>query len=355
MQLRKRTSIIRRCVPLVFLAALASCGPFSSPPAAAKVDVDTLSTDIVFGAPTPGAKAPAQTAQPPLAAPGLEQPGFTGFGGLSFALPTFTQTACPTAPATSFPAQVATSDVSTMPASGQYLWAAGGQYEKLVLTITLKLPVPTFEQRVVRQAATITDPVPAAPGSPPDYAFTYQTIEPRVSDGTSLLMYWQVKANANQVSTGVAPTVADPEGGLVLKRVDTLDSSGKDTRTIFSTANEGGLLLLPLPVQPGASINSTAVDTSGSGNTLQLTGTVGNRERVDACGTPIQAWGVDGTLTTGGATAANPATVHYDVATQMGALIVTFNMDGSFFGTKFDKETARIGQINGDPVPAQYK
>jgi len=82
---------------------------------------------------------------------------------------------------------------------------------------------------------------------------------------------------------------------------------------------------------------------------------VGGRERVDACGEPIQAWGVDAQVQNAGTSAAAATAWHYDVATQKGALIVAFNIDGAFFGTKFNRETARIGQLKPDPVPDPYK
>ena len=361
MQLRNLTRRARWFVGLGCLFTLASCGPFDSPPAVAKVDVDTLSTNILFGVPTPrpaAAQSPqAQALAPPpfvVDLPG--QPSIIDFGGNPLSFPSVTAApVCPTAPPTAFPAQPANSDVNSMPGTGAYRWAAGGTYDKTVGLITVPLPLPQFEQRVVRHATQITDPIPGPPGSQPDFAFTYETIEPRVSDNTALLLSWQVKANAQSVNTGVAPTVADPEAGLVLKKVQVIDSTGKLTSTaLFDSGSGPGLLILPLPVAPGTSFSSTAVDTSSSANTLKLSGTVGNHENVDACGTPIQAWKIDGTLTTG-ATAATPATLHYDVATQMGALIIAFDVDGSFFGTTFHKSTARIGQPTGDAVPDKYK
>ena len=374
LSLLDRRRAVRGCVALGCVATLASCGPFDSPPQAAKVDVDTLSTNILFG--VPSAAAAATPAAPPQFTETLPlgQPSDLFFNGNSFSFPTLAPAAaCPTAPTTAFPAQVATTDVTTMPGSGSYRWATGGSWVETVPVVgPITLPLPNFEQRVVRNAAPYKDPVPSAPGSPPDYAFTYQTIEPQVSGGGALLFNWRVKANANQQQVPAPPTtpptpptgppapappstVSDPEAGLVLKSVATLDANGKQTGTLFDSGNGPGLLLFPLPVQPGATFNSTSADTSTSANTLKVSGTVGNHENVDACGTPIQAWAVDATLTAGNAAAATPATLHYDVATQMGALIIAFNIDGSYFGTQFSKETARIGQTTPDAVPDKYK
>jgi predicted small lipoprotein YifL len=359
MSLRETGSMVRSVVAVACLVGLAGCGPFDSPPAPAKVAVDTLSTSILFGVPSQAAAAAGQAPSTPQlppqfteTLPGQPEASFFEAGNLTF--PSVAPaTECPAASATSFPAEPAGSGVTTMPASGAYRWVTGGSYQMAVVTLTISLPLPQFEQRVVRHAQPFTDPVPSAPGSPPDYAFTYQTIEPR-GDGTALLMYWQVKANANSVDTGLVPTVADPEGGLVLKQVDTIDASGKDTGAVFQSAQSAGLLMLPLPVQPGAAFSSTSPDTSPKANTLQLSGTVGTHEVIDACGTNVQAWGVDAKLTTG-TSSTTAATLHYDVATQMGALMIAFNVDGPFFGIPYKAATARLGQTSPDPVPDKYK
>lgn len=344
---------LRRWLPVAAAAlALSSCSVPGAPAAkTAKVDVDRLETDILFGAPTTRTTAPAAAAPapPPQALPPLfvppTQPSDQFFTGNNFTPTTPAIAPCPKAPSTAFPATVATSDVTTMPTPGHYRWAASGSYDYTVLTQTVKLPLPPFQDRYVRNAAPFNDPVPALPGSSPDYAFTYQTIEPQVSPHGYFLMYWQVKAGA---ATG------DPENGLVLRQIDRLDADFKNPTTIFKAVV--GLLFITVPVQPGSTINSTSADTSGSGGSLQIQATVGNHENVDACGEPIQAWAVDGTLTQTGAGAASPANIHYDVATQYGALIVAFNVkDGSFLGTSYHDANTRIGQVKPDVLPDKFK
>jgi hypothetical protein len=328
-------------------AVLSSCSLPTATARPNRVDVDTLETDILFGAQASPAPAPSPTGTTALLPPiePLAQPSPLFFTGNPLPPPRPAQSPCPAAPATSFPAQVAESTVTTMPQPGQYRWAGKGGFDQTVLTITFTTSLPQFETRYVRNPAAFTDPIPAAPGSPTSFNFTFETIEPHLGTSDSYLMYWQVKANSQ--------TPNDPEAGLVLKQVDTLDKDAKITGTIFKPVT--GLLLLPLPVSPGAAITSTAVDTSAGANSLQYSGTVGSHERVDACGEPVQAWGVDGTLTPTGASSGNPAKVHYDVATQMGALVVAFNVDGGLFGTTFHKAETRIGQLKADPLPAKYK
>ncbi|MHB8510306.1 MAG: hypothetical protein ACYDGR_16945 [Candidatus Dormibacteria bacterium] len=364
--LRDRTmKIAGGWLPMLLLGALLSAcsGPLSIHAKPSKVDVDTLQSDILFGAPTAPAAAAPSTVNgvpvpllviPPITAP--SQPIDQFFTGNNFTFPKLpTAAACPTAPPTAFPADIAGADVTNMVTPGQYRWAAGGNYDVTILTTTLSLPLPQFETRYVRDPTKIPDG-PAIPGQPTTYGFKFQTIEPHIggANGETYLMYWQVKENATQVQPlqPGTPGAGDPEAGLTLQQIDTLDSKGVVTSTIFKGVT--GLQFLPLPVQPGGTFSSQSVDTSSAANNLQISATVGGRERIDACGTPIQAWGVDATLTPSGAGASNPSKLHYDVATQFGGLIVAFNVDQSYLGTTFHSATQRIGQAKPDPLPKQY-
>jgi len=247
-----RARSVARVLPLAALMLLASCsGPFQPKASAAKVDVDNLPTDILFGVPSPApaAAAPggavASIPLPPQTLVLPDQPASQIFLGNDVPFATVAgPAACPTASPTTFPAEVATADVTKMPTEGAYRWATGGTFDKVVGTLTIPLPLPMFEQRVVRHPAVSADTVPQLPGQPADYTFKYQTIEPNVSDGTALLMYWQVKTN---------PVANDPEGGLVLQQVDAIDKAGKDAGPIYQGVT--GLLLMPLPVQPGTAFH----------------------------------------------------------------------------------------------------
>ena len=326
---------------------------------ASKVEVDTPETDIVFGVPKPTPAPPqAPAALPPLSNLDLGQPPLLSFNGNDFLFPLIPAiAACPTASPTAFPADVAGSDVNILPAAGDYRWAASGKYDLTVLTTTVQLPLGPFEQHQVRNAKTFTDTLPTLPGSPPPYDFTYETIQPMHGSSGWLDFHWQVKDNALGASAQ-GQTAGDPEAGLALMQVDELDTNAKFRSTIFQAAPHTGLLLLPLPVQPGTAWTSTSVDTSSSANNLKFHGTTGNRETVDACGTPVQAWAVDGTLTPTGTGAANPPTLHLDIATQMGALVVAVNItsdNGWFFDATYHKVADRIGQLKPDSLPAKFQ
>jgi hypothetical protein len=189
------------------------------------------------------------------------------------------------------------------------------------------------------------------PGAQPELFYSYELIQPDFSNAKGYWDYhFQVKTDAQE---------GDPEGGLALKEIDHYDSNFKNPQQAF--VGEPALLLLPLPVSPGPVGVSTplgnqgeptSVDTSGSGNAMSFNGKVGARERVDACGTPVQAWPVDGTLTNG----SGQATVHLDVATQWGAMLVTFDIDGSWLGTTYTKATQKVGQAPPpEEIPAEFR
>jgi len=339
---------------LIALLGITACG--SAGPGG--VAVDALSTDVVFGA--------GQTPAPVAAAPPILQtnngPSFAGTGSFNPFIPGSLPTSlgtCPTASPTAFPAEPAGPDVTTQPAQGQYRWVGGGHYDLMVLTTPIQDPLPQYFESVVRHIAPLGTSTPPTQQGSND--FTFDTLMPSFGRSNSGYydFFWQVKSK---------PSLGDPEGGLSLTEIDTLNYNGQAATPIFK--GKPALLLLPLPASagpvapqppqigglpiplPSAPASSTeSVDTTGSGNTMQFTGNVGSPEKVDACGTWLDAWPVDGTLKNG----AGSATIHLDVATQLGALVIAMNIDGSFLGTTFHNATTRLGQTTPDPIPASLK
>lgn len=326
-----------------------ACG-LSAGPVLGRVAVDAYPTDVVFGAGQPS-PVPAPATAPGL---GLSQPFPSLFLGNNFALPEIATQTCAVAPPTGAPAEEAGLDVTTKPKPGLYQWVGAGQYLFAISGNTLHLPVPPFLnvfERGIQDSAEPIDTLQSLPGSSPGMDFTYDMVEPAIGGAGFTQFVWRVKTNAQ---TG------DPEGGLSLAEVDILNGAGQVVQTAFK--GEPGLLMMPFPVSegpvgiqgPNGGIQPTvAADTSGSNNSLQWNGTVGGRERIDACGTWIQAWQVDGTLTIG--TNSTPATIHMDVATQFGGLVVAFNIDGPFFGVMFNKFTQHIGTVTPGPLPKGFQ
>ena len=338
---------------LLVALLVAGCG-IGGEARAAGVSVDQLNTDVVFGygQTPPTAALPAPPALPQVALP---QPLPSYFSSLPLPSPI---ELCATAPSTSAPAQLATSDVTTMPSAGQYKWIGGGRYTISVSsggsTSTFNAPLPAMTE-YIRHVKQIPDPNPLNPmiASQPDLVFSYETLQPFLGAGGGYFdFFWQVKSNA---------PVGDPQGGLVLTEIDKLDFAGKFQSTVFKAAPNAGLLLLNLPAEPGAVGVSTpngpvgptaAADTSGNGNDMSFNGAVSGRERVDACGTWLQGWAVDGTLANG----PNSGTkVHFDVATQFGAVLIALDIDGAFLGETFAQAAMRQGQTSPDPLPKEYQ
>ncbi len=339
---------IRAALPLAVALLLTGCG--SAAPN--KVAVDTLYTNVVFGnpTPTPAPPAPAAAPQPPAAATPPEIAPFPTFAEIPplpgeeislNPLPAPAAAACPTAPATSFPADPATADVSRKPQPGRYRWALSGKYDISVLGTTITSQLPSFQQRTVSRSTDISDSFSTLPTSQPGVDFTYQTTEPRIAAGGSYLVTWKVKSSTSPTAQ------ADPEGGVSISEVDAVDAAGHSTDILFKPNT--GLLVLPLPVTPGQNFQSAALDTTPHANSMALNATVGTqKERVDACGTPLYAWPIDATLASaGGAT----TTMHFDVATQMGGLVIAENIDGTWLGTTFHGARFHIGQTQPDAAP----
>ena len=327
------------------LLGLAACG-LGPATQASRVIVDQLATDVVFGAGTPAsAKLPPVSNRP--------QPEPSLFLGNDFGfVPSFGgQASCGVAPSTGAPAQQATTQVDSKPVVGEYRWLASGVYEAVSGAATLKLHLFPYFFEDVRRVQDQKDSFPALPGSTPGLVFAYQTVQPSLGGNGYVVYTWKVKTQ---------PQTGDPEGGLSLQEIDLYNGAGDQLDTLFKSAPNEGLLVLPLPVSsgvvgiqgPNGGIGpTTSVDTTSHGTNMQYTANVTGRERLDACGTWIQAWAIDGDLKNG----ANTTHWHLDVATQFGALVVGMNFNGTFLGTKLDDVKTRYGQTSPNPLPKRWR
>src|SRR5205823_2494254 len=95
--------------------------------------------------------------------------------------------------------------------------------------------------------------------------FTYQTVQPQIGNTTLVRTTWQVKSNSPQSVQEALPLdntpdvrAGDPENGISIKKIETLDASGNVIGPGFSPIT--GLLMLSLPVYQGDQITSTAAD-----------------------------------------------------------------------------------------------
>jgi hypothetical protein len=204
-----------------------------------------------------------------------------------------------------------------------------------------------FEKRFVRKVNKVSDTV-----------YTFEQVQPM--PGTDLVAVNTIRVNTAPVSQNVdpgynqvvtVPSVGEPERGITLDRIDYVDRTGNVVRTFTPPS---GVLLLPLPVASGESYKSAAVDPK-SGQTIVHEMTVSRRGRIDACGTLIDGWLVEGTQsTTEGGVEGIPESYSYSyiVATQYGGMIINERIAATDAdGTLYELEYT-LGQLKPDPLPA---
>jgi hypothetical protein len=310
--------------------ALAACG---SP--ASRVEVDRDQTDIVFGFTTPSPR-PAPTAAAPKAPPPEE--AFVPFTPKPFerifkSEPT---AACPTAEPNAPIEGSAGTEVKGRPLPGTYAWKASGH----TVVAGHDIPLVGDLKHYVRSVETYED---AAFGeSSSGDAFTYEEIEPtQNSSGAGLWLFaYQTKADS---------TSADPEAGLVLKRIDALKSNGGFADTFFSPFG-GGLLMVPFPIKAGQTWNTATVDFQRQ-RTFQLTGQVLRREAVDVCGKLIQGWHVDAEIVGAG----TDATVDYIVSGEHAGQIIAVAIDGTYLGVTYKDAAFHTAALEPKPLPEELE
>jgi hypothetical protein len=345
------------------------------------VGVQKLAADIVFGVKPP----------PPDAPPANTTPGTDGLTGdattyvpgpsRSYPTPSFpapraprppttrqprptplnpTRSACPPAALNAFPATEAGLTLAGMPVEGQYRWKRTGTQTMATLP-GVAIPISGFEQRLVREVKKVSDT-----------EFTFQTVQPELGTGVTVLQTFKVKTDA--VSRGVEPPVqtiplerpeqlpkevpfpsnpsvpakrvGDPERGISLMRIERIDAQGNTQVLNFTPA----VLYLPLAIEPGESFESVGID-SRTGQVLQHQAQVVRRERVDACGEIVDGWVVEATQTfSGQGTAAR--SYRYIIAPQLGGLMISEQVKVTAAEGTLDV-TFSLGQTKPAPLPTQ--
>jgi hypothetical protein len=315
------------------------------------VGIQKLSADIVFGVKPADAPAPPANLAPgwvqgegvpvtyapsgPAIAPGLK----TGRPRLPITPLTPPRSSCPPAALNAFPAKEAAQTLDGTPAVGQYRWKRNGT-QTLATLPGFVLPVGGFEQRLVRNVE------PTQEGE-----FTYQMVQPELGPNRTVISTFKVKPAAVtrgvDLPTGLSLRAGDPERGLSLARVETVDREGNVTALNFTPA----VLYLPLPVEPGESWTSVGIDPR-TGAVLQHQGKVLRRQRVDACGDVVDGWLVEATQTftgTAGNTSASQ-TYRYVVATQLGGMLISEERHVASPQGNTDV-TFSLGQLRPSPLP----
>jgi hypothetical protein len=282
-------------------------------------DVKQAGANVFYGVPTPSPlpslppiihflnpvqSFPAPVEQPPVVPP-----------------PTLTippQNPCPALSPLSYPAVEATPASPRPPAPGTYPFRHTGALTTNPGTASQKVvPLPQSGTRQVTNVSAV--------GSAQDFSFDVVDTYNGVVTTTSYHVYPQGAAGSLPAGSGVAPGVYI--AGVVTK--DTGDASKDMTFTPLSP----GVEIFPFPASSSATWQSAGTDPlTGTTEVVGPTATnpkatsVVDHVRVDACGTPIDAW--EATMqgeveyARGGPNGTVGFTLTIDMATQYGGLVV---------------------------------
>lgn len=261
---------------------------------------------------------------------------------------------CRTAGLTDFPEEPAARNVDTdRPATGEFRWVRAGEVRD-ARAGNVPINVDGFELRSVLEVVERAPDVDATTGEERP-SFEYVTEQDDLTTGSTVVRTWRVRTGAVTASPAdliVQPTVPDgssptaragePDRGLSLVRQVTIAADG--TETVFAPASP--LLVLPLPVRPGETFSSTAVDPS-TFQTMSFTNvTVGVPERVDACGEVIEGWPVSGQLQfVGPGGDATTFAYHVVVATHLGGIVTAESITQGVEGGPGVNVSWRIGEL----------
>lgn len=317
--------------PAAALAALASLAACAGPHRPLEFGIKEISSDLILG--RQGAAvlpAPAPVPVPPVAfvfsPSGLVGPSSPMRPATPVAAPPTTQppSSCPTADPLA-PTQVpARNAVTTLPAEATYVYRVEGTYSVGGANASSGT-LPPLSTRRVSDVHQLSD------GS------VNFIVEARLGDTVTDTTYHVIPT-----------TTLAPQAGIFVHAVRTSDSDGSSA---FTPTSE--LLLLPFPADPGATFSAAGTDGP---TTMQWDGAIGQKARVDACGTPIDAVSVRirGTVSTAGARSVTQnIDAVYAIATQFGGISVmdTVNLDGTVVesGAAFSASRHLQATINSEP------
>lgn len=323
-------------------------------PKSAGLKVNAIQADIVFGVELPevgevppptAAGLPGESVVPDLRVPFRNRIP-DRFANVGYTIVPSSQ-ACPTAPPTEAPDVIAPDNASAPPAAGLYVWKRNGTQKVVVQGTTFDSPIVGLETRLVRSV----DKISAT-------RWTFEVAQPDLSGATLITQY---AVNTDPVEVGnpatggrgvAAPYVGtttragEPLRGLTLERQQYYDGNG----LLIGEFNPvDPVLLAPFPVLSGDTWNSVGVDPR-TGQTIRVDGLISRREAVDACGSRLDSWLSDMTVTYSG-TSQTVRNLDLFVSTELGGMPIgerytESSADGSSIDAFF-----QIGQRDPSPVP----
>ena len=275
-----------------------ACGPKHSTELAMK----QYSTDIVFGTQSrPAPAPPVAGAEPAPAFPSFIVPPPPSPTTPAGSLPTTTSRpagppaatrACPPDDPFVFPQDPATSAVFRPPTAGSYTFRQEGN-----VTVS-GAPAIALPAQSIRRVGNVT----GTPATGLNFDVAIESL------GDTTTTTYQARQ-----STG-DPTL----DGVFITHVVTRRASGSIDE--FAPAN--GVRILPLPAAAGATWNDVGTDPV-RGTSMVVQGTVdADKARVNACGTPLDAWGVQVSGRLLGPNKDLTLTAAYAVGTQLGGFVL---------------------------------
>lgn len=316
----------------IFLLAgmvMAACAKAPRP----RVGVKNVAAELVFGIPP---------VQEPVGPPGAfpevpEEIDLTDFEDGFFnpgPAPPPPPPRCPEAGPNEFPDREAPPTIDGKPKVGTYNWKVQGTQR--ITGVPFPVRLGEFEQRKVQDVASNV-------GDPQNY--TFKTVQKKPGTGNTLL-----------ISTFIVD-VTNPSPTLKGVLLDKLEEDKQDGSAISTFDPEPDIMYLPIPIQQGTAnrFDTTGIDPRTQ-QVLRHIGFVKERKDVDACGTMIQTWLVDGEYFR--ATGLGPEQrVNYDyaIATHFGGLIVyervqspceASNQDGTCTSPPDLELETNIGQVD---------
>lgn len=297
---------------LAFISA--SCGNAAQ----SGVNVKTVATDLTYGIPeAPVTGAPANTTTDtadPLRAVQQGPPRRgeilvpRGQGGAEF---------CPEAPPTLFPPP-APAQIEGVPAEGTYLWVVEG--EQLFAEMQQKIQLPAITQRTVSNVGRSGD------------GPRFTVAERELTLGSQYTVFSTYEYREGQVDERISdPSAAGGTRrnvdvtGLYLVKIERRHATNRDVNTVFNPSPP--ILALPQPVVLGDAVDSTGVDPI-SFEVLTQRGRVEKRERIDACGKPMDVFWVEAIQEFASKTGdTHRRKFHYGIATAMGGLPIAESIE----------------------------
>jgi hypothetical protein len=349
--LRRPRGLGRQALALGLIGLTATACVSPDPPG---VRTDSVQTDIVFDVEEPET-GPLESAVPSTEisnAPLLPTPFRNElpprFANVRFSL-TEEEIAseCPGAPLGAAPSVAAPENASEPPPLGLYRFKRSGTKKEIINGTEFSSEYGGFEPRVLRDLETSSETL-----------WSFKEVE-QISDGVRVTS-WQVNTDpvqraANPPYVGEnAVRVGEPGRGVAITSIEEYDGNGNAVSSFNPTTP---LLLLQLPVVQGESFSSSAVDPK-TGQSISLQAEIMKRQTVDACGTLLDGWLVEATITESRGFG-TPANVHTDelvISTERGGQLLSRRqvMSGATQQGTYESDlTVSIGQV--EPSPAEER